>query len=397
MKVRERQDPALAILIERSAKLKRQLVEFAESPRFHRWLTPLLQEAAGPGGGLDEGAAISVIDHFALQYRLPDGERVLDRFIRHCGTELASADRDMLLGWGDVVEGIFEVRHKHKDSVGLLNLLDDLGYRVYANTGPAVFRQVPEGGFVIARIVPIAPVADAWLVSGALSAYPRSSARVIADIAINMAQERPELLLRNPEKVELAWQMMRRNRAEFIEYFGIDELVLPPSEAGKQIDAQLRQQQEAAIAASPERARRGRALVPEIDGPMFELPEELYAFDTVGIIFDDIDGLNFYPDYGMLRDLFAEPGLAKDKTYADLLRTYLRVETIGPLPLRRLAAAYPENADDVYRSVLRQPHFTWAEHGEALLRKRKAWYYEREPRPGVSVIGNRLAELAGRR
>ncbi len=46
-----------------------------------------------------------------------------------------------------------------------------------------------------------------------------------------------------------------------------------------------------------------------------------------------------------------------------------------------------------------QADFTWAEHGEALMRRRKAWYYRHEPRPGVSVIGARLLELAsgGRR
>jgi hypothetical protein len=40
-----------------------------------------------------------------------------------------------------------------------------------------------------------------------------------------------------------------------------------------------------------------------------------------------------------------------------------------------------------------------AGHGEALMRRRKAWYHKREPRPGVSVIGDRLMELAsgGRR
>lgn len=41
-----------------------------------------------------------------------------------------------------------------------------------------------------------------------------------------------------------------------------------------------------------------------------------------------------------------------------------------------------------------QPNFTWAEHSEMLLRRRKAWYYVREPRPGVTVIGDRLNELA---
>ncbi len=52
----------------------------------------------------------------------------------------------------------------------------------------------------------------------------------------------------------------------------------------------------------------------------------------------------------------------------------LRAETIGPLPFRRLAAAHPETVDAVFRKVLRKPNFTWAEHGDALLRRRKRWY-----------------------
>jgi hypothetical protein len=76
-------------------------------------------------------------------------------------------------------------------------------------------------------------------------------------------------------------------------------------------------------------------------------------------------------------------------------RGYLRAQTIGPLPLRRAAAAYPQTVNAVFRTILRQPHFTWAEHGEALLRRRKPWYYEHEPRPSRAVIGARLSEAIG--
>ena len=114
-----------------------------------------------------------------------------------------------------------------------------------------------------------------------------------------------------------------------------------------------------------------------------------------GLIILEVDGLNFYPDYGMLPDLFADPALAGEKRFADVLREYLRSETIGP-PLLRLAAGHPDTVEAVFRKILRKPNFTWAEHGEALLRQRKAWYYKREPRPGVSVIGARLSELAAR-
>jgi hypothetical protein len=116
---------------------------------------------------------------------------------------------------------------------------------------------------------------------------------------------------------------------------------------------------------------------------------------TVGVIYDEIDGLNFYNEYGMLRDLFADPALASDKRYADVLRGYLRAETIGPLSFRHLATAHPQTVDAVFRKILRLPHFAWAEHGEAL-RRRKPWYYEREPRPDRTVIGARVSELIGR-
>jgi hypothetical protein len=69
-------------------------------------------------------------------------------------------------------------------------------------------------------------------------------------------------------------------------------------------------------------------------------------------------------------------------------------ESIAPLPFLRLAAAHPDTVDAVFRKMLRQRDFTWAEHGEALTCRRKAWYHRREPRPGVSVIGARLYKLA---
>ncbi|MEU5385582.1 hypothetical protein [Kitasatospora cineracea] len=138
--------------------------------------------------------------------------------------------------------------------------------------------------------------------------------------------------------------------------------------------------------------------MPGLDFPAFELPSDLAEAGTVGVIYDPIDGLNFYADYGMLRDLFADPDLTGRRRHQDLLRTYLREESIAPLPIRRLAAAHPETADTVFRRLLRKPGFTWAEHGEELLRGRKPRYYAQEPRPGVFVIGERLGELAaGRR
>lgn len=369
-------EPSLADLIERSAELKGRLVTFAQSARFDRWLTPLLLEAAGPERKLDEGEAIRIIDHFILRYHLSDGSTVVDRFVAG-RKDLTEADREMLLAWRDPVEGVFEIRRKDGDAVVLLNLVDDLEYRTYSNVGRAAFRGMSKGGFLHTCLVPVHSSGGAWLVSGAMTSYPRSSATEIAQAALQLGVQHPELVFRNPQMIEQGWQRMREDRAAFIEFCGSDELILPPAEAEELLNTCYRHRQL----------------------PSVELPSELAGSDTVGVIYDQVDGLNLYADYGMLQDLFAEPALTGRKRHQDLLRTYLREESITPLPIRRLAAAHPETADAVFRKLLRKPGFTWSEHGDALLRRRKPWYYESDPRPGVSVIGDRLSELlsAGRR
>ena len=86
-------------------------------------------EAAGPEGELNEGEAIGIIDRFALQHRLPNGKTVLDRFLAS-RPDLTAADREMLRGWHDPVEEIFEIRSKGRDAITLLNLIDELGPRL---------------------------------------------------------------------------------------------------------------------------------------------------------------------------------------------------------------------------------------------------------------------------
>jgi hypothetical protein len=339
---------SLDSVIERSAELKRDLIDFAYSPRMERHLDRFMLESAGHEEELDEGEAAGIIDRFVLQHRLPNGKAVLD-----------------------------------------------LEYRTYSNLGPGAFRQVPKGGFLHARLVPVSPVPGAWLVSGYMSVFPKSSAAEVGQVALQFSAEQPELVFRNPAKIERGWQQMRKDRAAFIGFFGCDELALPPAEVRERLSAYYRHCQEAALAANPR--RRKPQNVPGEAMLAFGFPDDLANASTVGLVYDEIDGLNFYIDYGMLRELFADPALAADKRYTELLRGYLASDSIGPLPFRRLAAGHPETVDAVFRKVLRKSTFTWAEHGEALLRRRKPWYYEQERRPSVTVISARIEELVGLR
>ena len=316
------------------------------------------------------------------------GLAAVERFIA-AQRGLTRADRDLVLDWaGNSVRGVFEVRGvARRDSAGEavigLNLVDDLDYRVYGLGTDA------KGGFFAGTLLPLAEDDSAWLAAGDEIAYPQADARQVARLAIDLATREPDLVFRNQEKATQGWAYMRRDREEFVAFFGGDELVLPTVEAEGRLNAYYQMRRESALAA------RGRhRAVSDTGETTFVMPEGFFEFETVGIIYDEVDGFVVVPEYGMLQAMFADPSLAADPVHANVLRAYLREDTIPPLPLRRIAAAYPDNVDAVFRRVLGNRTFTWNQNGTGLLRKRKPGYYEAEPTPGVAVLSDRVMALA---
>ena len=319
------------------------------------------------------------------------GLAAVERFI---GTQrgLSRADRDLVLDWADnSVRGVFEVRAVTSTTggpagaVSALNLVDDLDYLVYGLTAGAA----SPGGFFAVTLLPLADDDSAWLAAGDEIGYPKADARQVARLAIDLATREPDLVFRNQEKATQGWEYMRRDREEFVAFFGADEFVLPTLEAEGRLNAYYKMRRDSALAA------RGRhRAVSDAGETSFVMPDGFFEFDTVGIIYDELDGFVVVPEYGMLRALFADPSLAGDREHANVLRAYLREDTIPPLPLRRMAAAFPGHADAVFQKVLGNRNFSWRQHGAGLLRKRKPGYYEAEPLPGVAVLSDRVLELA---
>jgi hypothetical protein len=309
------------------------------------------------------------------------------------GRGLTGADRDLLLDWADNhVRGVFEVRDAARPggdgAVAALNLVDDLDYQVYG-LGEAAGGAAAAGGFFAATLLPLTADDSAWLAAGDEVAYPRADARQVARLAIDLATREPELVFRNQEKITEGWSYLRRDREEFIAYFGRDEMVLPTLEAEGRLNAYYKVRRDSALAA------RGRhRAVSDTGETTFVMPEGFFEFDTVGIIYDEVDGFVVVPEYGMLRELFADPSLAADPVHANVLRAYLREDSIPPLPLRRTTAAFPGNADAVFQRVLGNRNFSWEQNGGGLLRKRKPGYFEAEPTPGVAVLSDRVMTLA---
>lgn len=125
------------------------------------------------------------------------------------------------------------------------------------------------------------------------------------------------------------------------------------------------------------------------------MPRNIAWTKTLGVIYDETDGIGFLADYARLRELFVDPNLAASKEHARLLHGYLKEEGISPVPLRRLAAAHPGTTDAVFRKTIKKPDFTWPKDGEPLLRKHKPAYFKEERLPTLAIIGSRLRELTG--
>jgi len=377
-----------ADLVVRSGDLKRELIEYAQQPRYHQAFREALL-SQDPSVVADEQKLTMFMDHFVLQHRLRNGKTVVEQFVA-ARPDLPEAERELLLGWRDVVEGIFEVHHRDGDALVVENLIDDLTYRVRSNMGPAVFRCTPRRSFLITRLVPIGAE---WLISGAASVFPASKRAHIYRIAADFALRQPALMFRNPDKLARGWELQHAERDRFVRFFGTDLIVLP----GDQFADQMRQYQEfsrkelLATLPAPDRARRVDAPTPD-----FTADSDLVESDTVGVIYDEVEGLNFYAEFGLVEAVFADPALLRRRLYRQRLLDYLDDDSVSPLPFRRLADRDPERASVVFQKLLRRPGFDWRTDGENLLRERKAEFFDRPPRPSISPISERLARYVTR-
>jgi hypothetical protein len=171
----------LSGLLERCSELKRQLVEFACSPRFSEQLNQALKEhATGPVAS--EADVTNVVDHFILQQPLADGRTVAEVFAAE-HPDLTDDDRQVLQSWREVVVGVFEIREKAGDSITATSLGDDRTYRIRANAGPAALAPMRPGCFMTARIV---PVGDDWMLSGAQQLYAASERPAMLRLAAEL-------------------------------------------------------------------------------------------------------------------------------------------------------------------------------------------------------------------
>jgi hypothetical protein len=372
----------LVDLVERAGQLKPKLVNFAMSPRFDREFSAVIEQSFPGRVVTNESMFSMVLDHFALQHKLPSGTTVIEEFVA-AHPELADAERDMLLGWRDVIEGTFEITGKDRDAVVLFNLVDELTYRARSNLGPKTFRPLKKGMILVARLV---RTGDDWMVSGNPSVFPASVLGQLLPAVAEYAMRNPEAVFRNPAKLNEARRILAEHRATFVDMFGDDLVVVAGHEVpGKVAAFHRRVAQQARPHAEPPK--------PE---PL-NLPDHLLAAESVGIHFVEGEGLSFYPDYHLLEDLFGNPALISRPRYRETLSGFLRDPDTSPEPLRRLAARDPAKASAAFGRLLKRKRgFSWAADGEELLRRSKPRYFEEPRLPRTVPLSERLSDALRR-
>lgn len=364
-------------LVKRAGQLKPMLVDFAFSPLFDRELTPVIARNF-PDMIVDDEATFSmVLDHFVLQHRLKSGTTVVEAFVA-AHPELTAAERAMLLGWRDVVEGMFEVTRKDSDAVILFNVVDELTYRAWSNLGRGALRQLKKGMIAVGRLV---PVGESWMVSGNLAVFPASTREVMLASAAKQALSNPELAFRNPVKLAEARSMVARQHQAFADLFGTDLIVVPGSEVPDKVQEFDRHW---AKQVSPD---------PEPPEPVaMDFPDDLLDADSVAIDFVAGEGMSFYPRYHLLEELFSNPTLLARRPYREALSDCLRDPDASPELLRRLAARDPAKASTVFTKLLKRKRgFSWEADGEALLRKHKPSYFDGTLLPRTVVLSKPLS------
>jgi len=207
----------------------------------------------------------------------------------------------------------------------------------------------------------------------------------------HLAATNPRLVFRNPGKVTQGWELARKQRAMFIEFFGSDLIVVPGPEVASRMNGFLawytrRVLEEADPAASSLDAGVAART------PAFSVPRDLTSAPTVALAYDETEGLVFPGNFALVREAFEDPGLAANPEHRRAVLGYLKADSISALPFRRLAGADTGRATQLFQHLLKKPGFSWERDGEALLRKHKPWCFEANPLPPVTPLSSELAE-----
>ncbi|RLC00205.1 MAG: hypothetical protein DRH90_18935 [Deltaproteobacteria bacterium] len=369
----------------RLGDIKGTLINFSRGPEFKEDFEMARKSRFGKEKKpKDKGEWINFQDWFILESELMSGETIIDRFLETYQDEMSRDVRELIKGWKQVIEGLFEIKDRLKNGYLVKNLINERVYEAFATNISEPLIDLFKGDFFIGRIVSARGV---HIFSGAFSPIPLDGNDRVRNkmyqVAARMQMENPaKALADNPEKLQKSREAVRKMYADFISYFGKDEVF----GTGKEIrqchedffDHQVFKMQdpETGLTKAEEFEKRtGRHFKPL----KLELPQKLLRSKDAAMLCDPVESLTFLEEYRLFVEVFDNPEMHLGMAYAeDVVMSYLESDTISDVPFRRAAKRYPENFKTVIDYYAQQEGFT-ADDLEDLMQAFKPESYGKLP------------------
>ena len=320
-------------------------------------------------------------DNFVYSYRFPDNLTVIDRFVSET-SNLSEKEKAIVLRWKEPVVGLFQVKRALPDGFIAENLINEVDYTIKPTRIPlSLERSARPGAFFRAKIIPVGN--KEYIFSG-IQEFLDISEKEILKVAGSLQLEHPEFAFRdNEERVKQGFEMQKKERTLFIEYFGNDEVLTE----GKNLD-------ELMAGFMDYKLKKHDKPIPEgYRPPKIKLPKDLVKSKDVGIVFDEVSGQHYLIGYSLILDIFQNPDESKIERHKEKILTYLEDDAISPVVLRRVFSRFPQNAEFIIRRVLNRPEFDLKMDFDSLMEEFKPSFKDRRTFPQMMPMSERMTRI----
>ncbi|MFO7970380.1 MAG: hypothetical protein R6U40_01365 [Desulfobacterales bacterium] len=380
------------------AEVKGALIDYSRHFEFSEDFEAALQERFGRRQRPeDESEWIEFQDWFVLQCQLNSGGTVIERFVERYQDLISDDVRQLILGWNQVIEGLFEIKDHTGGCLCLKSLINEREYRVYPTVDMEGFK-VNTGDFIAARIV---PAKGFHVFSGAVSLVESDGSdehrAEVYERAVKIQMRHPEWAFQdNEEKLQKSLQVTREQYEDFVDFFGSNEVF----GTGKEIlqryhdffDFRIYEKK------NPDTGLTSAQSYANDTGNFYQLPElqlpkDVIRSPDVGMLCDSVEGLCFLIDYRQFINVFEYPEEQLGRRDAeDLVLGYLESDTVSDVPFRRVAQNFPDNFKQVISYYGDQKGFSSRRIDDLMLEFKPQTFNKL---PGIAaILDNELASLS---
>jgi len=290
--------------------------------------------------------------------------------------DLSSERRADLLSWSERHNAVFKVLWGNKEKIEVLNLINDVKYRVRLNLERNPFAR---GQFVFGSLV---PWDGEWYWSGEQRTFDRLDAVAIEQVKQHYRRQ-PTIYYRySPEDLKKAREMVRQQYEEFVASHSNSWVVYPD---GLMMAADWQESVKAKIAALPEDERK-RLLEKhglKAPSPAMNIPRDLLeSKNGIGVYFNPNEGMEIMPDFNDILSGLKKKGRGMTAGEEVAIGGWVRSQSLSPGFVRRLAEEH--GSESIAAAFLLEQHKE--EYVlEYLLRRYKGRFYR--PRyPTLTIV-----------